>query len=116
MLTRVQALPFTSRLGGDPLLVAHDISHQADPDVKPCGPYIYRGEDAPPTTALMGDVPSQHLMRLVPSISRRCEGHPAGGAPAGSVGEQCARARQRTVLSLLQEASPTRRRYTDLGR
>jgi hypothetical protein len=41
MLTRVQTLPFTSRSGGDPLLVAHDISHRAELDVKPCSPYIY---------------------------------------------------------------------------
>jgi hypothetical protein len=64
----------------------------------------------------MGDVPSQHLMCPVPFAGRRRQGHPAGGAPAGSASEQCARARQRTVLSLLQEASPARRRYTDLGR
>jgi hypothetical protein len=70
----------------------------------------------PPATALTGDVPSQHLMGPVPSAGRRRQGHPAGGAPAGSAGEQCARAKQRTVLSLLQEASPARRRYTDLGR
>jgi hypothetical protein len=38
VLTRVQALPFTSRSGGDPLLVAHDISHRAKPDVKPSAP------------------------------------------------------------------------------
>jgi hypothetical protein len=41
VLTCVQALPFTSRSGGDPLLVAHDISHRAEPDVKSCSPYIY---------------------------------------------------------------------------
>ena len=41
VLTRVQALPFTSRSGEDPLLVAHDISHRAEPDVKPCSPCIY---------------------------------------------------------------------------
>jgi hypothetical protein len=41
VLTHIQALPFTSRSGGDPLLVAHDISHQAEPDVKPCSPCIY---------------------------------------------------------------------------
>jgi hypothetical protein len=52
----------------------------------------------------------------VPSAGRRRQGHPAGGAPAGSASEQCARAKQRSVLSLLQEASPARRRYTDLGR
>jgi hypothetical protein len=41
VLTRVQALPFTLRSGGDPLLVAHDISHRAEPDVKLCNPCIY---------------------------------------------------------------------------
>jgi hypothetical protein len=52
----------------------------------------------PPTTALTGDVPSQHLMCPIPSAGRRCQGHPAGGAPAGSAGEQYDRARQHTVL------------------
>jgi hypothetical protein len=52
----------------------------------------------------------------VPSAGRRHRGHPAGGTPAWSAGEQCTRARQCTVLSLLQEASPARRRYTNLGR
>jgi hypothetical protein len=52
----------------------------------------------------------------VPSAGRRRQGHPAGGAPAGSAGKQCTHAKKRTVLSLLQEASPARRRYTDLGR
>jgi hypothetical protein len=55
-------------------------------------------------------------MRPVPSAGRRRQGHPAGGASAGFAGEQCARAKQRTVLSLLQEASPARQRYIDLGR
>jgi hypothetical protein len=41
VLTHLQALPFTSRSGEDPLLVAHDISHRAEPDVKPCSPCIY---------------------------------------------------------------------------
>jgi hypothetical protein len=41
VLTRVQALPSTSRSGGDPLLVAHDISYRVEPDVKPCSPCIY---------------------------------------------------------------------------
>jgi hypothetical protein len=40
-LTRVQDLPFTSRSGGDPLLMTHDISHRAEPNVKPCSPSIY---------------------------------------------------------------------------
>jgi hypothetical protein len=38
VLTRVQALPFTSRLGGDTLLVAHDIRHRAEPDVSRLAP------------------------------------------------------------------------------
>jgi hypothetical protein len=41
VLTCVWALPFTSRSGGDPLLVAHDISYRAEPDVKSCSPCIY---------------------------------------------------------------------------
>jgi hypothetical protein len=41
VLTRVQALHSTSCLGGDPLLVAHDISYRAEPDVKSCSPCIY---------------------------------------------------------------------------
>jgi hypothetical protein len=98
VLTRVRALPSTSCSGGDPLLVAHDISYRAEPNVKSCSPCIYWGEDASPATMLTGDVPSQHLMCPVPSAGRRCQGHPAGGAPAGSAGEQYDRARQHTVL------------------
>ena len=81
--------------------MAHDISQRAEPDVRPiqpCSLCIYCGEDAPPATTLTGDVPSQHLMRPVPSAGRRRQGHPAGGAPAGSVSKQCARAERRTVL------------------
>jgi hypothetical protein len=87
VLTRTWALPFTSRSGGDPLLVAHDISYRAEPDVKSCSPSIYWRKDAPPATALTSDVPSQHLMCPVPSTGRRRQGHPAGGAPARSAGK-----------------------------
>jgi hypothetical protein len=86
VLTRVWAVPFTSCSGGDPLLVAHDISYRAEPNVKLCSLCIYGGKDAPPATALTGDMPSQHLMRPIPSAGRRRQGHPAGGAPAGSAG------------------------------
>jgi hypothetical protein len=82
-------------------LVARDISQRAEPDVRPiqpCSLYIYCGEDAPPATTLTGDVPSQHLRRPVQSARRRRQGHPADGAPDQSVGEQCARVEQRTVL------------------
>jgi hypothetical protein len=41
VLTRVRALPSTSRSGGDPLLVAYDISYQAEPNEKSCSPCIY---------------------------------------------------------------------------
>jgi hypothetical protein len=48
----------------------------------------------------MGDMPSQHSMCLVPSAGRRCQGHPAGGAPAGSAGEQYHCARQHNVINI----------------
>jgi hypothetical protein len=37
-------------------------------------------------------------MRPVPSAGRRCQGHPADSAPAGSAGEQYACAEQRAIL------------------
>jgi hypothetical protein len=46
VLTRVWALPSTSRSGGDPLLVAHDISYRVEPDVKSWSPCIYWGRAA----------------------------------------------------------------------
>jgi hypothetical protein len=68
--------------------------------VKSCNPCIYWGKDAPSATALTGDVPSQHLMCPVPSAGRQRQGHPAGGAPGGSAGKQCARAERRAILIL----------------
>jgi hypothetical protein len=81
--------------------MARDISQRAEPDVRPirmCSLCIYCGKDAPPATTLTGDAPSQHLMRPVQSAGRRHQGHPADSAPDQSVGEQCARAKRRTVL------------------
>jgi hypothetical protein len=101
VLARVRALPSTSRSSRDPLLVGHDISYRAKPDVKLCRPCIYGGKDAPPATTLTGDVPSQHLLRPVPSVGRRHQGHPAGGAPAGFAGKQCIRARRHPILKKL---------------
>jgi hypothetical protein len=66
--------------------------------ITPCSLCIYCGEDAPPATTLMGDMPSQHLMRPVQSTGRRRQGHPADGMPVQSVDKQCARAERRTVL------------------
>jgi hypothetical protein len=70
----------------------------------------------PPATALTGDVPSQHLMRTVPSAGRRRQGHPAGGTPTGLLANS-APVPSGTLYSssLLQEASPARRGYGDLG-
>jgi hypothetical protein len=82
-------------------LVARDISQRAGPDVRPiqpCSLCIYCGEDAPPATALTGDVPSRHLMRPVQSAGRRRQGRPADGTPDRFVGEQCACSERHTVL------------------
>jgi hypothetical protein len=81
--------------------VARDISQWAKADIrplKPCSLCIYCGEDAPPATTLMGDVPSQHLMCPVQSAGRRRQGHSANGAPVQYVDKQCARAVRRTEL------------------
>jgi hypothetical protein len=105
VLARVQVLPYAPRSGGDPLLprglMARDISQRAEPDVRPLKPRslcIYYGEDAPPTTTLSGDVPSQHLMCPVQSAGKRRQGHPADGAPVQSVNKQYTRAVRRTGL------------------
>jgi hypothetical protein len=82
-------------------LMARDISQRVEPDVKPikpCSLCIYCGEDTPYATTLTGNVPSQHLMCPVQSAARRRQGHPTGGAPDRSVGEQCACAKRRTML------------------
>jgi hypothetical protein len=81
--------------------VARDISQQAEPHAKsiqPCNLCLYCGGDASPATTLTGDVPSRHLMCLVPSAGRRCQTHPADGTSDQSTGKQCARAEQRVVL------------------
>jgi hypothetical protein len=100
--------------------MAYDVSQRAEPNVRPiqlCSLCIYCGEDVPPATTLMDDAPSQHLIRPAQSASKRRQGHPADGAPDQSFGKQCARTERRTVLIiLLQEASPARRGYGDLGR
>jgi hypothetical protein len=81
VLACVQALPYA-------WLVAHDSSQRAKPDVRPLKPRslcIYCGEDAPPTTMLTGNMPSQHLIRLVHSAGRRRQDHPADGTPVQSI-------------------------------
>jgi hypothetical protein len=100
VLTCVWALSFTSCSDGDPQLVAHGIRYRAEHDAKSCNPCIYRGKDTSLATVLTGDVPSQHLMRPVPSVGRRRQGHPAGDAPAGSAGKQCTHAERHAILIL----------------
>jgi hypothetical protein len=58
-------------------------------------------------------------MHPVPSAGRRCQGHPAGGAPAGSAGKQCARAEKCAILIFSSARSfpctPSIRRSPALG-
>jgi hypothetical protein len=100
-------------------LVARDISQRVELDVRPirlCSLCIHCGEDAPPATTLTGDAPSQHLMRPVQSASRRVRVTQkttrltsllVNSAPVLSGAQYSS--------SLLQEASPARRGYEDLG-
>jgi hypothetical protein len=101
-------------------LVAHNVSQRAEPDVRHiwlCSLCIYCGKDAPPSTTLTGDTPSQHLMHTIQSASRQRQGHPADSAPDQSVGKQYARAERRTVPIMPSTRSfPARRGYGDLGR
>jgi hypothetical protein len=82
-------------------LVARDISHWTEPDVRPLGRAVsafIAERTRRLSTLLTGDVPPQHLMRPVHSPSRRRQGHPADGAHVQSIVKQCARAAWRTVL------------------
>jgi hypothetical protein len=81
--------------------MAHDISQQAEPDarsIQPCNLCIYCEEDVPSTTTLTGDVPSWHLMCLVPFAGRRCQTLPVDSASDQSTGKQYARAERHVVL------------------
>jgi hypothetical protein len=96
---------------------AHDVSQQAEPDVRPlgrataafiadkaCRLSILLAGDVPPqhlmspATPLAGDVPPRHLMCPVHSADEQRPGHPAGGVLVQSVGRQYARATAYTVL------------------
>jgi hypothetical protein len=82
-------------------LVARDISHRAEPDVRPLGraaSAFIAERTRRLSTSLTGDVPPQHLMRLVHSTGRRRQGHPADGTPVQSVVKQYTHAARRTVL------------------
>jgi hypothetical protein len=65
-------------------LVARDISQRAEPDVRPLGRAVsafIAERTRRLSTLLTGDMPSQHLMRLVHSAGRRRQGHSTDGAP-----------------------------------
>jgi hypothetical protein len=82
-------------------LVARDISQRAEPDVRPLGRAVsafIAERTRRLSTLLTGDVPPRHLMCPIHSAGRRCQGHPAGGAPVQSIVKQCARAARRTML------------------
>jgi hypothetical protein len=93
--------PLRRRPDAPTWLFARDISQRVEPDVRP----LDRADSAFITertrrlsTLLTGDVPPQHLLRLVHSASRRHQGHPTDGASVQSTIKQCARAARRTVL------------------
>jgi hypothetical protein len=96
--------------------VAHDISQPAEPDIGPLKPhslYIYCREDTSRATKLTSDVPSRHLMRPVLSAGRWRQMARLPNLSSNSVPMPCGAL---CSSSLLQEASPARRGYTDLGR
>jgi hypothetical protein len=82
-------------------LVARDISQRAEPDVRPLGRAVsafFAERTRRLSTLLTGDVPSQHLMRLVHSNGRQHQRHTADYAPVQSIVKQYAHAARRTVL------------------
>jgi hypothetical protein len=103
--------------------LARDISHRAEPDVRPLGNAVsafIAERTCRQSTLLIGDVPPQHLMRLVHSVGRRRQGHPTDDMPVQSVVKQCARATRRTVSIIPYTRSfpctPMLRRSRMLGR
>jgi hypothetical protein len=106
VLTRVRPYPVRLR---SPLrrrpaaaawLVARDISHRAEPDVRPLGRTVSAfivERTRRLSTLLTGDVPPQHLMCPVHSAGRWRHGHPTDVAPVQSIVKQCAHAARRTV-------------------
>jgi hypothetical protein len=111
--------PLRRRPAAAAWLMARSVSQRAEPDVgplKPRGLCIYCGQDAPPATMLTDDVPSQHLMRPVHSAgddvrvilqTARLSSLLSNSAPV-PCGVLCS-------SSLIQEASPARRGYANLG-
>jgi hypothetical protein len=108
--------PLGQRPNATAWLVAHDISRPMESDVRQLrlhGLRIYYGEDTPPTTKPPDDVPPRHLMRPVHSAGRRRQTVRLSKLSSNNAPVPCSAS---CSLSLLQEASPARRRYADLGR
>jgi hypothetical protein len=96
-------------------LVAHDVSRREESDVgllEPRSHCIYCRKDVSPATKPTNDVPSRHLMRPVLSAGRRCQTACLSNLPSNSAPMPCSGL---CSLSLLQEASPARQGYADLG-
>jgi hypothetical protein len=107
--------PLGQRPAAAAWLVAHDISRPTESDVRPLrsrGLRIYCGEDAPPATKPTDDVPPRHLMCPVHSAGRQRQTTRLSNLSSNNAPVPCGASRS---LSLLQEASPARQRYTDLG-
>jgi hypothetical protein len=100
-------------------LVTRDVSQRVEPDARPLGRAVsafIAERTRRLSTLLTGDVPPQHLMRPVHFAGRRRQGHPADGVSVQSIIKQCAVLRGALCpSSLIQEASPARRYYADLG-
>jgi hypothetical protein len=107
--------PLGQRPAAAAWLMAHDISRPTESDVRPLRSRslrIYCGEDAPPATKPTDDVPPRHLMRPVHSAGRQRQTARLSNLSSNNALVPCDAS---CSLSLLQEASPARRRYTDLG-
>jgi hypothetical protein len=112
--------PLRRRPNAATWLVARDVSQRAEPDVRPLGRTVSAfivERTRRLSTLLTGDVPPQHLLRPIHSTGRRCQGHPADGAPVQSIVEtvcpcyavHCAH------HPLYEKLPPARRCYADLG-
>jgi hypothetical protein len=107
--------PLRQRPAAATWVVAHEISQRVESDVRPLKPRslcIYCTEDAPPATKPTNDVPSRHLMCPVLSAGRRRQTARLSNLSSNSASVPCDAL---CSLPLLQEASPARRGYTDLG-
>jgi hypothetical protein len=100
-------------------LIVRDVGQRTEHDVRALGratsTFIVE-RTCRLSTLLTGDVPPRHLLRPVHFAGRRCQGHPADGAPVQSVAETvrpcCA---MHCTHPLYEKLRLARRGYTDLG-